>query len=43
METFHKQKSNKMQQCIKILLFHIHMKLRGGEDEEELMQQRWMH
>jgi hypothetical protein len=23
----HKEKSNKMQQCIKILLFHIYMKL----------------
>jgi len=23
----HKEKSNKMQQCIQILLFHIHMKL----------------
>ena len=25
--TIHKEKSNKMQQCIKILLFHIYMKL----------------
>jgi len=25
--TFHKEKSNKMQQCIKILFFHIYMKL----------------
>jgi len=25
--TIHKAKSNKMQQCIKILLFHIYMKL----------------
>jgi hypothetical protein len=25
--TVHKEKSNKMQQCIKILLFHIYMKL----------------
>jgi len=25
--TIHKKKSNKMQQCIKILLFHIDMKL----------------
>ena len=24
---YHKEKSNKMQQCIKILLFHIYMKL----------------
>ena len=26
--TIHKEKSNKMQQCIKILLFHIYMKLK---------------
>jgi hypothetical protein len=25
--TIHKEKSNKMQQCIKILLFHFYMKL----------------
>jgi hypothetical protein len=25
--TIHKEKSNKMQQCIKIVLFHIYMKL----------------
>jgi len=25
--TIHKEKSNKMQQCIRILLFHIYMKL----------------
>jgi hypothetical protein len=25
--TIHKEKSNKMQQCIKLLLFHIYMKL----------------
>jgi hypothetical protein len=25
--TIHKEKSNKMQQCIKILLFHIYIKL----------------
>jgi len=25
--TIHTEKSNKMQQCIKILLFHIYMKL----------------
>jgi hypothetical protein len=25
--TIHKEKSNKMPQCIKILLFHIYMKL----------------
>jgi len=25
--TIHKEKSNKMQQCIKILFFHIYMKL----------------
>jgi hypothetical protein len=25
--TIHKEKSNEMQQCIKILLFHIYMKL----------------
>jgi hypothetical protein len=25
--TIHKEKSNKMQQCIKILLYHIYMKL----------------
>jgi hypothetical protein len=25
--TIHKEKSNKMQQCMKILLFHIYMKL----------------
>jgi hypothetical protein len=25
--TIHKEKSNKMEQCIKILLFHIYMKL----------------
>ena len=27
LDTIHKEKSNKMQQCIKILLFHIYMKL----------------
>ena len=25
--TIHKEKSNKLKQCIKILLFHIYMKL----------------
>jgi len=25
--TVHKEKSNKMQQCIEILLFHVYMKL----------------
>jgi len=25
--TIHKEKSNKMQECIKILLFHIYLKL----------------
>jgi trehalose/maltose hydrolase-like predicted phosphorylase len=27
-QKIHKEKSNKMQQCIKILLFHIYMKLK---------------
>jgi len=26
-KSVHKEKSNKMQQCIKILLFHIYMKI----------------